>query len=191
MQVIGIVAEYNPFHTGHAYQIGESRRMLGGDTAVAVVMSGNWVQQADCAIADKWLRARLALMGGADLVLELPTVWATASAEGFARGAVSLLESCGVVDVLSFGSELGRTAPLARIAECLDSQEYQREVAAMADSGLSFARCRQRAAEALLGQRMSVHEDLSPLRLQVTGQEKGEGCLAVSAGGEESRALPP
>ena len=68
MQVIGIVAEYNPFHTGHAYQIHESRRLVGADSAVVAVMSGNWVQQADCAIADKWLRTRLALMGGVDLV---------------------------------------------------------------------------------------------------------------------------
>ena len=86
MQVIGIVAEYNPFHTGHAYQIARTRQSLGGECAVVAVMSGNWVQQADCAIADKWLRARLALMGGVDLVLELPTVWATASAEGLPGG---------------------------------------------------------------------------------------------------------
>ena len=121
MQVIGIVAEYNPFHTGHAYQIRESRRLVGTDSAVAAVMSGNWVQQADCAIADKWLRTRLALMGGVDLVLELPTVWATASAEGFARGAIALLESAGVVDHLSFGSECGCTESLEQIAACLSS----------------------------------------------------------------------
>ena len=152
MQVIGIVAEYNPFHTGHAYQIRESRRLLGGDAAVAVVMSGNWVQQADCAIADKWLRARLALMGGADLVLELPTVWATASAEGFARGAVELLDACGVVDVLSFGSECGEMDKLGEIAACLDSPTYQNAVAGLADSGLPFAVCRQQAVELLLGE---------------------------------------
>ena len=79
MKIIGIVAEYNPFHTGHAYQIAQSRLALGGNTGVVAVMSGNWVQQAHCAIADKWTRTRLALMGGADIVLELPTVWATAS----------------------------------------------------------------------------------------------------------------
>ena len=116
MQVIGIIAEYNPFHTGHAYQIQESRRMVCPDSAVVAVMSGNWVQQANCAIADKWLRARLALEGGADLVLELPTLWATASAEGFARGAVELLDACGVVDWLSFGSECGSVEPLVQIA---------------------------------------------------------------------------
>ena len=151
MQVIGIVAEYNPFHTGHAYQIQESRRLVGPDSAVVAVMSGNWVQQADCAIADKWLRARLALMGGADLVLELPTVWATASAEGFARGAIALLESSGVVDHLSFGSECGCTETLDQIAACLSSAPCQEAIKALADTGLPFAQCRQRAVEALLG----------------------------------------
>ena len=107
MRVIGIVAEYNPFHTGHQYQISESRRAVGGEAGVVAVMSGNWVQQAGCAITDKWNRARLALMGGVDLVLELPTVWAVSSAESFAQGAVDLLEATGVVDVLSFGSEVG------------------------------------------------------------------------------------
>ena len=150
MQVIGIVAEYNPFHTGHAYQIQESRRMAGGPAAVAAVMSGNWVQQADCAIADKWLRARLALMGGVDLVLELPTVWATASAEGFARGAVATLDGCGVVDCLSFGSECGEIEPLTKIASCLSSAPCQQAIRALADTGLSFARCRQKAVEAIL-----------------------------------------
>lgn len=151
MQVIGIVAEYNPFHTGHAYQIAQARAALGTQSAVVAVMSGNWVQQADCAIAHKWLRARLALLGGADLVLELPTVWATASAEGFARGAVTLLEQSGVVDVLSFGSELGDVSALDDIALCLDSPAYQNTVSRLAGQGLPFAQCRQRAVEALLG----------------------------------------
>ena len=105
MKVAGIVAEYNPFHSGHAHQIACTRRELGADCAIVAVTSGNWVQQGDCAIADKWTRSRLALMGGADLVLELPTVWAAATAESFARGAVGILNACGVVDVLSFGGE--------------------------------------------------------------------------------------
>ena len=91
MKMVGITAEYNPFHTGHAYQIAQTRAALGEDCPVIAVMSGNWVQQADCAIADKWTRAKMAVLGGADLVLELPTVWAVSSAESFARGAVSLL----------------------------------------------------------------------------------------------------
>lgn len=149
MEVIGITAEYNPFHTGHAHQISESRALLDGDCAVVAVMSGCWVQQADCAITDKWTRARMALLGGADLILELPTPWATASAERFARGAVSLLEASGVVTSLSFGSECGRVEDLSRAAALLDSPAFRDELAVQLDQGLSFPAARQAALQAL------------------------------------------
>lgn len=155
MNIIGIVAEYNPFHTGHGYQIAQSRRMLAGESAVIAVMSGNWVQQANCAIADKWTRARLALMGGADLVLELPTVFATASAERFGAGAVELLCATGVVTHLSFGSECGDVDRLSRVAVCLNTPEYQAALQETLSSPLPFARCRQAAAEKLLGSDLS------------------------------------
>ncbi|MBE6973006.1 MAG: nucleotidyltransferase family protein [Ruminococcaceae bacterium] len=151
MKVAGIVAEYNPFHTGHAFQIEQTRLRLGEECAVVAVMSGNWVQQADCAIADKWTRARLALMGGADLVLELPTVWACSSAESFARGAINILDACGVVDALSFGSECGDIEGLNRVAQCLDGPEYENRVRALVNDGATFAACRQQAVEELLG----------------------------------------
>ncbi len=151
MKVAGIVAEYNPFHTGHAHQIAATRAALGQDCAVVAVMSGNWVQQADCAMVDKWTRARLALMGGADLVLELPTVWAMSSAESFARGAVSILHACGVADAVSFGSECGDVDKLCRVAECLDSEAYRAALTSLLDKGDSFAACRQRAAEQVIG----------------------------------------
>ncbi len=152
MKIAGIVAEYNPFHTGHAHQIAQTRAKIGVDCAVAAVMSGNWVQQADCAAAHKWARARLALMGGADLVLELPTVWAASGAESFARGAVATLNACGVVDVLSFGSECGEVESLRRVAACLDTPEYQSRVSRLAEGGDTFAVCRQRAVSELLGE---------------------------------------
>ena len=152
MKAIGIVAEYNPFHTGHGYQIAQSRACLGEDRPVVAVMSGNWVQQADCAVADKWTRARLALMGGCDLVLELPTVFATASAEKFAQGAVELLHATGVVDKLSFGSECGDVSALAQVAAALDSEAYRAALRDLTDSGAPFALCRQQAAEQVLGQ---------------------------------------
>ena len=151
MRVIGIVAEYNPFHTGHQYQISESRRTVGGETGVVAVMSGNWVQQAGCAAADKWTRARLALLGGADLVLELPTVWAVSSAESFARGAVDLLEAAGVVDVLSFGSECGDVDRLQRAAVCLNSPAYEAGVGRFVDGGMPFAAARQETVRGILG----------------------------------------
>ena len=123
MNIVGIIAEYNPFHLGHARQIAETRRALG-DCAVVCAMSGHWVQRGECALTDKWSRAALALSGGADLVLELPTPWAMASAESFARGAVGLLAATGVVDVLSFGSETGELAPLRAAAAALDGPDY-------------------------------------------------------------------
>ena len=151
MGAIGIVAEYNPFHTGHALQLARTRELLGADLPAVAVMSGSWVQQADCAIADKWTRAQLALMGGVDLVLELPTVWAVSSAESFARGAVSILNAAGVVDVLSFGSESGDIGQLGRVAACLDGGEYPALLKEQLSRGLSFPAARQRAAEGLLG----------------------------------------
>lgn len=152
MQIAGIVAEYNPFHTGHAYQISQTRKRLGQDTAVVAVMSGNWVQQGGCAIADKWVRARLALIGGVDLVLELPTVWAASTAESFAQGAVDILSGTGVADVLSFGSECGDVDKLRRAAACLDSLSYPQLLGKYLERGLTFAACRQAAVEELMGQ---------------------------------------
>lgn len=151
MQIIGIVAEYNPFHTGHCYQIGRSREQFDVKTGVVAVMSGNWVQKGDCAVADKWIRARLAVMGGADLVLELPTPWAASTAESFGRGAVELLHATGVVDNLCFGSECGQIAPLKAVAACLDGEEYPARLAQKLTSGQTFAVCRQAAVEELLG----------------------------------------
>ncbi len=151
MKIAGIVAEYNPFHTGHAYQIACTRAQLGEDCAVAAVMSGHWVQGGRPAIADKWTRTKLALLGGADLVLELPTVWAVSSAETFARGAVELLAAAQVVDVLSFGSECGDADKLRRAAICLNSPEYEAGLRRLVDGGTPFAAARQRAVEGLLG----------------------------------------
>lgn len=150
MGVIGIVSEYDPFHSGHQFHIEASRRAAGEDLPVVCAMSGNWTQRGGAAIADKWTRAKLALLGGADLVLELPTPWATASAETFARGAVEILARAGV-DVLSFGSESGDVEPLRAVAHCLNSEEYRETLRIELDKGISFAAARQNAAEKLIG----------------------------------------
>ena len=150
MDAVGIIAEYNPFHGGHAYHIARTRA-LPGDCAVIAVMSGNFVQRGDCAVFDKWARAKAALEGGADLVLELPTVWAASSAESFARGAAEILAATGVVTRLSFGSECGDADKLRQAAACLDSGAYRAGLRRFLDAGLPFAACRQRAAEELLG----------------------------------------
>ena len=146
MRVAGIVAEYNPFHLGHAWHLSRTRALLGPDSGAVCVMSGHWVQRGDCAIADKWTRTALALAGGADLVIELPTPWAMASAESFARGAVGLLAATGVVDTLSFGSEDGDLSPLQAAAAALDAPDYPQKLRAALDRGLSFPAARQEAA---------------------------------------------
>ena len=152
MAVMGVVAEYNPFHTGHGHQLSGTRALLGEDAPAVAVMSGHWTQGGRPAAADKWTRARLALLGGADLVLELPTVWAVSSAETFARGAVELLAATGVADVLSFGSECGDIAPLCRLACCLNTPRYEELVGRLTRRKLPFAAARQEAAAGLLGE---------------------------------------
>ncbi len=121
MYIVGIVAEYNPFHRGHQYHIEKAKTETAADGVVAV-MSGNFVQRGEPAVFDKWTRALHALKGGVDLVLELPALYATSSAETFARGAVQTLEGTGVVDVLSFGSECGDIDILRRAAKILEEE---------------------------------------------------------------------
>ena len=106
MTITAVIAEYNPFHNGHAYQLAKARELTGADYLV-VIMSGDFVQRGAPAILDQHDRAELALLGGADLILQLPCHFALGSAQHFARGAVSLLTALGCVDFLCFGSEYG------------------------------------------------------------------------------------
>lgn len=146
MKVNGIIAEYNPFHNGHKYQLEESLRLTGADYTV-VVMSGNFVQRGAPALLDKHTRAEMALRGGADLVLELPTLCAVSSAEYFAAGAVALLDKLGIITHLCFGSECGETEPLRRIALRLSDQhgEYDAALRRRLKEGLSYPQARARA----------------------------------------------
>lgn len=118
MKVSGLICEYNPFHNGHLYHINETRK--NGATHIVSVMSGSFVQRGDVAIMDKLMRARLAVKSGVDLVIELPVQYSLSSAENFAAGAVWLLNSLGVVDELSFGSECGDVEKLSRALEMVD-----------------------------------------------------------------------
>lgn len=106
MKTAAIIAEYNPFHNGHQYQIEETRRRTGADF-ILVLMSGDFVQRGAPALCNKYIRTKMALSGGADLVIELPSLYALSSAEFFAGGAIALLNQLNVVDILSFGSESG------------------------------------------------------------------------------------
>lgn len=153
MKVAGIVAEYNPFHNGHAHHIERTRAADGGcgATHIVAVMSGNFVQRGEPALLSKADRARAALAGGVDLVIELPVPWALCSAEGFAFGAVALLDALGCVQVLSFGSECGDLAALQAAADTLDSPQFSRLLAYHLEGGLPFPEARQRAAAELRG----------------------------------------
>ena len=118
MTAVGLITEYNPFHNGHQYHLQESLQVSGADVAVAV-MSGHFLQRGMPAMLDKWVRTKMALASGVDLVLELPVVWACNSAPHFAAGAVAILEACGGVESLCFGSERGELAPLQDCATLL------------------------------------------------------------------------
>ena len=144
MHVVGIVCEYNPFHLGHLYQLNETKRILGEDTTAVCVMSGDFVQRGEAAVFDKFARAEAACRCGADLVAELPLPWCLSSAEGFARGAVSILADLGC-DTMSFGSESDDLSALSALADFALDECAQARIRAIMDKDetMPFARARQ------------------------------------------------
>ena len=146
MKVVGIIAEYNPFHNGHAYQIRYAKEELGADYVI-VAMSGPFTQRGTPACFDKYTRASHALSCGADLVFELPALYATASAQLFATGGVCLLQNTGVVDTLLFGSETEDLTTLKQIAQLLNKEDdtYQEQLRLALQTGKSFAAARTEA----------------------------------------------
>lgn len=150
MRVVGLIAEYNPFHNGHKYHIEKAKEFANADFAV-VVMSGNFVQRGTPAIIPKHLRAEAALKSGADLAIELPVCYATGTAEQFSYGAVSLLDKLGCVDAICFGSECGDIEPLKSLAKilCDEPSEYKENLQFNLRSGMSFPLARQKAIQAV------------------------------------------
>ena len=146
MKTVGIIAEYNPFHNGHAYQLAKAKEITGADYCI-IVMSGNFVQRGVPAMSDKYFRTRAALLGGADVVIELPVHYATASAEYFASGAVALLDRLGVTDCLCFGSECGNLGTLSDIADILisENEEFKSLIKQHLKSGMSYPQARNDA----------------------------------------------
>ena len=124
MKVVAIISEYNPFHNGHKYQIDKIRENLGDDTAIIAIMSGNYTQRGESAIADKTVRAKAACDGGVNLVLELPFPFCSSSAEFFASSGVRIADRLSIVDYLAFGSECGDISKLSDIADILCSEEF-------------------------------------------------------------------
>lgn len=150
MKTVGIIAEYNPFHLGHAYQIRRAKEEAGADFAI-IVMSGNFVQRGAPAVIDKYTRTKMALAGGADLVLELPVPFATAAAPIFAEAGVALLDCLGCTDVLCFGSESADLSSLISTARILSEEpaEYKVRLQQLLKEGNSYPKSVSLAAQAL------------------------------------------
>lgn len=146
MKTAGIIAEYNPFHNGHAYHIRETKRRTQADYIIAV-MSGDFVQRGEPALLDKYTRARFALENGVDLVLELPSAYACSSAERFARGAVFTLHRLGVVDFLSYGCEQAEEACFDRLAGLYqkEPEAFSAHVQALLRQGMTYPQARASA----------------------------------------------
>lgn len=164
MKTAAVIAEYNPFHNGHQYQLEETRKETGADFLL-VVMSGNFVQRGAPAIVNKYARTKAALLGGADVVIELPALYALSSAEFFAGGAVTLLNRLNVVDFLSFGSESGNIALLESCARILAEKEAELNSAIMPllKNGVSYPAAREQAlAAAVSGLSSAFASDISP-----------------------------
>ena len=154
MVIAGVVAEYNPFHLGHAHHLEETRRR--GATHIVAVMSGQFVQRGEPALLDKWTRARAALSCGADLVLELPLPYAMATAQRFALGAVGLLDALGCVDLLSFGSDCGDLDRLKACIRLLNDPRFPQALGQFLDRGMTFAAARQQAVRELGGAELAA-----------------------------------
>ncbi len=152
MKIGGIVAEYNPFHNGHRYQLQKTIE-TGELTHIVAVMSSNYVQRGEAAIVSKWARAEMAVKNGIDLVIELPTLWSTSYAQRFAEGAVSLLDALGCVDILSFGSEIGNIDELIACKNAINSEEVKERLKENLDLGLGFATARAEALRSVCGNR--------------------------------------
>lgn len=147
MKIVGLITEYNPFHAGHLYHMQQARELTGADYCV-VLMSGSFVQRGEPAIFDKYLRTKTALLAGADLVLEIPAAFSTASAHEFAAYGVALLSSIGV-DAVVFGSECGQIEILKQAAYALnhESAEFQERLRKGLKAGLTYPQARAKALE--------------------------------------------
>ena len=146
MKTVGIIAEFNPFHNGHAYLINQAKRETGADHAV-IIMSGNFVQRGAPAFMDKFSRTSIALSNGADLIIELPTSYSIASAAYFATGAVKMLDKLNIIDYLCFGCETDNTELLSLIADIIIKEDdcYASTLQSYLKNGFSFVKSRENA----------------------------------------------
>ena len=145
-KVLGIIAEYNPFHNGHLHHLQNSLKLTNADYTIAII-TGNFTQRGSTSLIDKWSKAEIALKNGIDLVIELPLLYSISSAENFAEGAIKILSSLNVVDYLSFGAETDDIATLNVIADTLyrEPKEYKNILSHELSKGLSYPKARENA----------------------------------------------
>ena len=145
-KVIGIIAEYNPFHNGHLYHFKESLKVTDSSYSIAII-SGNFTQRGSTSLVDKWAKTEMAIKNGIDLVIELPLLYSISSAENFAEGAIKILDSLKIVDYLSFGSESGNLSTLNMIVDVLNKEPkaYKNILSHELSKGLSFPKARENA----------------------------------------------
>ena len=144
--VLGIIAEYNPFHNGHLYHLQQSKKLTNSDYTICI-MSGNFVQRGDTSLLDKWTKTQMALENGIDLVIELPTLYATSSSENFALGAIKILNELKIVDFISFGFENCEIEVLNNIANVLyeEPKQFTSILSHELSKGISFPKARENA----------------------------------------------
>lgn len=151
MKICGIICEYNPFHNGHLYLLEQAKAQTNAD-AIVCIMSGNFVQRGEIAVMDKYTRAKHAILAGADAVIELPTAYATANAELFAKGAIQILSSISDFSYLCFGAENPNAEKLSQTAKLLldEPKEISQKIKTQLDKGVSYAKARADAWQGII-----------------------------------------
>ncbi|MBR2546900.1 MAG: nucleotidyltransferase family protein [Eubacterium sp.] len=175
MKCFGVAAEFNPFHDGHSYLIKKAKEATGSECCIAA-MSGDFTQRGEPAVFDKWERAKTAVECGADLVVEIPQVYACSSASYFAKGAVSVLKGLGVCDHIVFGSECGSTEKLIRTASFITSHSEQIDSMAsdLVRHGISYPKAREQAVSQISGNdELSVYGPNDVLAVEYLKQDLG------------------
>jgi predicted nucleotidyltransferase len=183
MKAVGIISEYNPFHNGHKYHIHAAKKACGADFAVCI-MSGSFVQRGEPAIFDKWSRSQMAVMNGADLVIELPVVYACQPSEIFALGAVKILNSMEVISHICFGSELGDTDTLHQLAKLLHNEPdaFKQLLKTQLDLGVSYPKAISNALSSYAGEeQQSVNDDILKNPNNVLGIEYIKALMTLES----------
>lgn len=180
MKVTAIIAEYNPLHFGHLKQIDYVKNTLKSDKIV-VIMSGNFTQRGEPAIMNKYLRAKQAVIAGADIVIELPTVFATANAEIFAKGAIKIINSLSIVDSVCFGVESGEKQDYITLANEMnnESKEFKKILKAKLDTGISLAKAKFETLKEL--GKDNLKEELISSPNNILGLEYTKAILSLNS----------